>query len=94
MGGNCLKYLKRGWNRKVGRETKNFRRGQAGSGSGCLKKEGRGGTATPLRLVSSCPKLPKMIEIKSDKFLYSHFFVVPQKDLPAKKKSCFWILAG
>ena len=41
--GGCLKYLKRGWNRKEG--NKDFRRGkgQAGSRSGCLRK-GRAGT--------------------------------------------------
>ena len=27
----------------------------------------------------SCPKHPKIIEIKYDNFLFSHFFVVPQK---------------
>ena len=37
--GNCLKYLKRGWNRKDGWENKDFKKkeGQAGSRSGCLK---------------------------------------------------------
>ena len=40
-GGNCVKYLKRGWNRKEGRRNKDFKRGggQAGSRGGCLKKE-------------------------------------------------------
>ena len=46
VGGNCLKYLKRGWNRKAGRETKIVKGGQAGSSGGCLKK---GGAGTPLR---------------------------------------------
>ena len=48
-GRNCLKYLKRGWNRKHGREQKDFKMGegeQAGSKSGYLKKEGSG---SPLR---------------------------------------------
>ena len=40
-GGNCLKYLKREWNRKEGRGNKDFKRGgQAGSRGGCLKKGG------------------------------------------------------
>ena len=47
-GGNCLKYLKRGWNRKEGRENKDFKKGgQAGSRGGCLRKGGDSGT--PLR---------------------------------------------
>ena len=38
---NCLKYLQRGWNRKEGRENKDFKKGgQAGSKGGCLKKGG------------------------------------------------------
>ena len=40
-GGNCLKYLKRGWNRKEGRENKDFKKGgQAGSRGGCLRMGG------------------------------------------------------
>ena len=42
-GGNCPKYLKREWNRKQGRENKDFKKGgggQAESRGGCLKKEG------------------------------------------------------
>ena len=44
-GGNCLKYPKRGWNRKRGGETdfKKERGGrQDGSSGGCLKKVGAG----------------------------------------------------
>ena len=38
-GGNSLKYLKRGWNRKEGRGNKDFKKeGKAGSRRGCLKK--------------------------------------------------------
>ena len=38
-GGNCLKYLKRGWNRKEGRGSKDFKKGgQGGAKGGCLKK--------------------------------------------------------
>ena len=49
MGANCLKYLKRGWNRKEGRGNKDLKRGQAGSRGGCLK---RGEAGTPLRILS------------------------------------------
>ena len=46
-GGNYLKYLKRGWNRKEGRRNKDFKKGgQAGSRGGCLRK---GGVGTLLR---------------------------------------------
>ena len=39
--GNCLKYLKRGWNRKEKRGNKDFKKGeQAGSRGGCSKKGG------------------------------------------------------
>ena len=48
-GGDCLKYLKRGWNRKEVRDNKDFKKGvQAGSRGGCLKKRGAG---TPLRIM-------------------------------------------
>ena len=40
-GGNCLKYLKRGWNRKEGRGNKEFKKGgKLGQGLGALKREG------------------------------------------------------
>ena len=39
--GICLKYLKKGWNRKEGRGHKDFKKdGQARSRVGCLKKGG------------------------------------------------------
>ena len=39
--GDCLKYLKMGWNEKEGRGNKDFKkRRQAGSRDGCLKKGG------------------------------------------------------
>ena len=48
-GGNCVKYLKRGWNRKEGRGNKDFKKrgGQAGSRGECLKK---GGLEPPYKL--------------------------------------------
>ena len=56
--GNCLKYLKRGWNRKEGSGNKNFKkRGQAGLMGGCLKK---GKWLEPLYVyiyIHSCPFL-------------------------------------
>ena len=46
-GGNCLKNLKRGWNRKKGRGNKDFKKGgQAGSRGGALK----GGLEPPYEL--------------------------------------------
>ena len=41
-GENCLKYLKKGWNRKEGRETKILKTvgGKLGQGVGVLKREG------------------------------------------------------
>ena len=49
VGGNCLKYLKRGKDRKDGRRGKDFKqRGQAGTRGGCLKK---GVAGTPLRSI-------------------------------------------
>ena len=43
VGGNCLKHLKWGWNRKEGRETKIFKNGgRLGHGVGALKRGGEG----------------------------------------------------
>ena len=50
VGGDCLKYLKKGWNSKEARGNKDFKNevgGQSGSRGGCLKKEGAG---TPYEL--------------------------------------------
>ena len=53
-GGNCLKYLKRGWNRTEGRGHKDYKKeGQAGSRGGCLKKVGGGGARTPSRTMAT-----------------------------------------
>ena len=42
-GWNCLKYLKRGWNGKEGRETNILKRaGKLGQGVGALKRGGEG----------------------------------------------------
>ena len=50
VGGDCLKDLKRRWNRNEGRGHKDFKKGgQAGSSGGCLKNErGGGGGWSPL----------------------------------------------
>ena len=46
--GNCLKYLKKGWNGEEGRGNKDYKkRGKAGKRDGCLKKA-RG---TPLQTI-------------------------------------------
>ena len=39
VGWNCLKYLKKGWNRKEGRQNKNLKKGvcKLGQGVGALK---------------------------------------------------------
>ena len=43
-GEDCLKYLKRGWNRKEGRGNKDFEKGgKLGQGVGTLKWDGGGG---------------------------------------------------
>ena len=40
VGGNCLKYLKRGWDRKEGRANKDFKKwGKLGQGVSALKRE-------------------------------------------------------
>ena len=55
VGGNCLKYLKRGWNRKEGRENKDFKKGsKLSQGVGALK---RGGAGTPLRTMHTLKPL-------------------------------------
>ena len=53
-GGNCLKYLKRGWNRTEGKGHKDFKKegGQAGSRGGYLKKKGGEGAGTTLRTMA------------------------------------------
>ena len=54
-GGNCLKHLKRWWEKKEGRQNKDFKKGwQAGSRGECLKKRGGGGAGTPLRTMYIC----------------------------------------
>ena len=51
LGGNCLKYLKTGWNRTEGRGHKNYKKeGQVGSRCGCLKKVGGGELEPPHEL--------------------------------------------
>ena len=49
-GGNCLKYLKKEWNRKQGRGNKDFRKGgKLGQEVGALKGGG-GGLESPYEL--------------------------------------------
>ena len=48
-GGSCLKYLKREWKGKDGRENKDFKKGdKLGQGMGALKV----GAGTPLQIIS------------------------------------------
>ena len=62
-GENCLKYLKRGWNRTYGRGNKDFKKGdQAGSRGECLKK---GGAWTPLRTMVPNTRLKIVIVYSS-----------------------------
>ena len=55
VGGTCLKYLKRGWNRKEGRRKKHFKkRGKLGQEVCALKswkRAGKGRAGTPLRTI-------------------------------------------
>ena len=47
--GNCLKYLRRGWNRKEGRENKDFKKGEKlGQEVGALKVAGGEWSWNPL----------------------------------------------
>ena len=51
-GGNCIKYLKRGWNRNEGRGNKDFKKrgGKLGHGVSALKRGERGGLEPPYKL--------------------------------------------
>ena len=61
-GGNCLKYLKRRWNRKEGRGNKDFKKSwKAGSRGGCLKTEGSG---IPLRTMFTTRSHPATMKRK------------------------------
>ena len=62
-GGNCLKYLERGWNRKGGRRHKDFKKGgQAGSMEQCLKEGG--GMEFPYELCITSFHFLVIIDIK------------------------------
>ena len=59
VGENCLRYLKRGWNRKKGRGNKDFKKGdQAGTRAGSLKK---GVTGTPLRTMTKFKEINQLL---------------------------------
>ena len=57
---NCVKYLRRAWNRKEGRGNKKIKKGggQAGSRGGSLKK---GGARTPLRTMVKFAKQTRKV---------------------------------
>ena len=59
-GGNCLKYLKRGWNRKEERGNKEFKKGaKLGQGLGALKRGGGGWN--PLTNYGICQKFTLIV---------------------------------
>ena len=75
VAGNCLKYLKRGWNRKEGKGKKDFKRGgKLDQGVGALKKAGgEGGWAgTSLQTIHYIPVQAFFIFIVLQK-VFSHF---------------------
>ena len=79
--GNCLKYLKRGWNRKEWRRNEDLkRRGQAGSRDGCLKKRGEGVLQPPyeLKLIYRSWYMKKFVPNFILKYTV-HFWVEPKK---------------
>ena len=64
VGGNCLKYLKRGWNRTEGRRQKDFKKGgRLGQGVGALKMVGGGGARTPLQTMIYWTKFHSCISV-------------------------------
>ena len=66
-GWNCLKYLKKGWNRKEGRGNKDFKKGgKLGQGVGALKRGG--GAGTPLQTMygfKKCDEIEKLRSVSS-----------------------------
>ena len=68
--GSCVKYLKRGWNKKRGGETKILKRAdKLGQGVGALKG---GGTGNPLRTMV----------YKKDRSIPKHFSKTPPAGRP------------
>ena len=56
--GDCLKYLKRGWNRKEGRGSKDFKKGgggKLGQGVGALKRRGWNPPTNYELFIEKCP---------------------------------------
>ena len=86
-GGNCIKYLKGGWNRKEGRGTKIFKKGRGWGGGG--SKLGLGVDA--LKKVGLEPphelcQTPVCLGISHQ--CYPNYFVIPPKFL----MNCFMSL--
>ena len=71
VGENCLKYLKRGWNRKKGRGNKDFKKGgQAGTRAGYLKK---GVTGTPLRTMTKFKEINQLLFLLYNALFENYF---------------------
>ena len=76
VGGNHLKYLKRGWNGKEGRGNKDFKKGwQAGSRGECLKYCGRGGGRIPLQTIIYIIYIYISIYLSISIYLYLYLYL-------------------
>ena len=99
-GGNCLKYLKRGWNRTKGRENKDLKkRGKLGQGVGALKWGVGEGAGTPLRTMDGNTSSDACFYFLTQKYTYTAntgggvYFVVTvsiyfRKVLQTRKTQC------
>ena len=67
-GRNCLKYLKRVWNRKQGRGNKDFKKGGASWVKGCVPEKGGGGS-NPLLNYGFTLATHTFLELKNPTFL-------------------------
>ena len=72
VGGNCIKYLKRGWNKKEGRETKILKRGcKQGQQVGALKE---GGLEPPTMVFNKTSKFEWILDnIRIEKIIWPKF---------------------
>ena len=75
-GDNCLKYLRKGWNRKEGGNTNILKRGgKLGEGVGALKR----GAGTPLRTMQDCQIITVITGKDCCSFLFL-FFIANTSD--------------
>ena len=71
-GGNCLKYLKREWNRAEGRGHKNIKRGrQTGSRGGFYKKGGGWNPLTNYACVVTHSNIIRMAFVRGSSKFFS-----------------------